>query len=365
MFIEHTLIHEMSTPSGVMGRLESISIGTRKTIMQKALDAFTNFSPSGTSLEELARPILEVLEASLGLESTYLTSVNEIDGMQSVLFSRNTRQLEIPEGVSFDWGDTLCKRALEQGESWVSDVPQLWSDSAAAKALGIMTYVSSPIFIGEGELVGTLCGASMEKIPANSQALNVLNMFALMVGQRLEQERQIDRLQQENRELSAQVMVDGLTGLPNRRAVQEELSRELFRAGRSGKNVVVAFIDLDGFKAINDQYGHAAGDRFLADVGRRLELGLRAGDFAARYGGDEFIVIAPNANSDDASHIAERLNSLLVGKYNIGSLAIHYGGASIGVVSAGAGHNVAEVIRMADAAMYEVKSKRRGADTPL
>jgi len=330
--------------------------------MQKPLDAFTHFSASGTTLEELARPILKVLETSLGLESTYLTSVNEIDGTQSVLFARNTQQLQIPEGESFDWGDTLCRRALEQGESWVSDVPQFWPESEAAKALGIMTYVSSPIFIGDGNLVGTLCGASMQKSPANSQALNVLNMFAIMVGQRLEQEYEIDRLQRENRELSAQVMVDGLTGLPNRRALQEELSRELFRAGRSGKNVLVAFIDLDGFKAINDQYGHAVGDRFLADVGRRLESGLRAGDFAARYGGDEFIVIAPNASEDVSSHLAERLNAFLIGIYNIGPLAIHYGGASIGIVTAGAGHNVAEVIRMADAAMYQVKGKRRDKD---
>ena len=199
----------------------------------------------------------------------------------------------------------------------------------------------------------------MQKIAANSRALNVLNMFATMVGQRLRQERQIGRLQQKNRELSAQVMVDGLTGLPNRRAAHEELSRELYRASRSGKGVVVAFIDLDGFKAINDQHGHAVGDRFLADVGRRLESGLRVGDFAARYGGDEFIVISPNTNFDDAPLIEKQLNALLVGNYNIGSVAIHYGGASIGVVNAGAGHDVAEVIRMADVAMYEVKSKRR------
>lgn len=327
--------------------------------MQKALEAFANFSPSGTTLEELTRPILEVLETSLGMESTYLTSVNELNGMQSVLFSRNSRTLQIPEGQAFDWKDTLCRRALEQGESWVADVPQQWPDSEAAKALGIMSYVSSPIFVGEGELVGTLCGASTQQIPPNSGALNVLNMFATLVGHRLQQEREIGRLQQENRELSAQVMVDGLTGLPNRRSLQEELSRELFRANRSGKSVVVAFIDLDGFKAINDQYGHAAGDRFLADVGRRLESGLRAGDFAARYGGDEFVVVAPNNGDDVALPIAERLNSLLIGTYNIGNLAIHYGGASIGVVNAGAGHNVSEVMRMADAAMYEVKSSRR------
>ena len=123
--------------------------------------------------------------------------------------------------------------------------------------------------------------------------------------------------------------------------------------------MIFSFIDLDDFKAINDQYGHAAGDRFLAEVGRRLESGLRAGDFAARYGGDEFIVVAPNADNDAALQIAERLNALLVGKYNIGSNVINYGGASVGVVNAGASHNVAEVIRMADAAMYEVKSRRR------
>lgn len=329
--------------------------------MQKPLDAFTNFLPDGSSLEDLARPILKILETSLELESTYLTSVNEADGVQNVLFSRNTRQLQIPEGLSVDWGDTLCKRALEQGESWVSDVPQHWPDSAAAKALGIVTYVSCPIFIGEDELVGTLCGASMKQIDADSGALNVLKMFANMVGQRFEQERQIGQLLQENRELAAQAMVDALTGLPNRRALLTELSREIARASRSGKPIVVSFIDLDEFKRINDQHGHAAGDLFLTEVGRRLEAGLRAGDFVGRYGGDEFIVISPNADIDAASHIEKRLNKLLIGEYQIGNISIQYGGASIGAVSAGAdvGHSVAEVIRMADAAMYEAKGKRR------
>ncbi len=327
--------------------------------MEQQLDTFTGFKPHGATLEDLTRPVLVMLESALGLESTYLTAIDEERGIQSVLFSRNSQQLQIPEGQSFGWGDTLCRRALEEGESWVPDVPEHWAESEAAESLGIVTYVSCPIFAGEGELVGTLCGASRQAVPPDRRAMNVLSLFASMIGQRIDQEHQIDRLKFENRELAAQAMVDALTGLPNRRALEAELKRELYRATRSATHIAVSFIDLDGFKAINDTHGHEAGDEFLAQIGQRLAFGLRAGDFAARIGGDEFIVISPNASYDSATGLAARIDELLKGQYQLNAGPLHYEGASIGVVIAGAGHDSSEVIRAADAAMYEVKKQRR------
>ena len=87
------------------------------------------------SLEELVRPLLELLEAVTGLESTYMTAIDEVAGLQHILYARNTRRLQIPEGLSVPWDDTLCKRALDEGRMYTDDVADCWGDSDAARAL--------------------------------------------------------------------------------------------------------------------------------------------------------------------------------------------------------------------------------------
>jgi diguanylate cyclase (GGDEF)-like protein len=100
---------------------------------------------------------------------------------------------------------------------------------------------------------------------------------------------------------------DALTGLPNRRNLEEALQRELARSIRTGQPVNLLMLDIDHFKKINDTHGHQAGDSVLRDVGRRLAETVRVGDFVARYGGEEFAILMPNAQTEDASQLADRL----------------------------------------------------------
>src|SRR4051794_10571094 len=100
---------------------------------------------SARTLEDLTRPMLEMLEAVSGLESTYLTMIDLDKGLQHVLYARNSRQMQIPEGLSVPWDDTLCKRALDEGRSYTGNVAECWGDSDAARDLGIQTYVSMPV----------------------------------------------------------------------------------------------------------------------------------------------------------------------------------------------------------------------------
>ena len=109
------------------------------------------------SLEELVRPLLELLEAVTGLESTYMTAIDEVAGLQHILYARNTRRLQIPEGLSVPWDDTLCKRALDEGRMYTDDVADCWGDSDAARALGIASYASTPIHGKGGHVYGTSC----------------------------------------------------------------------------------------------------------------------------------------------------------------------------------------------------------------
>jgi diguanylate cyclase len=309
------------------------------------------------TLEGLTRPLLELLETVTGMESTYLTTVDESRGVQHVLFARNTQQMVIPEGLDVPWDDTLCKRALEEDRPYTDEVSTCWGDSEAARALGLQTYLSQPVRNLDGGLYGTLCAASGRKVPVANETIKVLSLFARLIAHQVEREKLLEKLRQANQELSSHALVDSVTGIANRRALTQELKRLLARVDREGGRIRVAFIDLDGFKAINDQYGHEVGDRFLAHIARRLTSGMRAGDLVARYGGDEFVVVAPNADGGD---LRERLEPLTRGLFTSGGVEIDYGGPSIGVVESQPGElDVEALLARADAAMYEIKKTRR------
>lgn len=339
--------------------------------MDPVLDQLSRTVTAAKTLEDLARPMLEMLEAVTGLESTYLTTVDLDRGMQSILFSRNVRELQIPEGLSVPWADTLCKRALDENNFYTSDVPVRWSDSEAAAALNIQTYVSMPIETESGGLYGTLCAASATSLPLQPQSQMVLQLFATMIAQQVERELLFQSLQQANSELASHASTDALTGLPNRRLLLEELRRMLARGARDEHGVVVAFIDLDGFKAINDAHGHEVGDEFLFAIARRLGSALRQGDLLARLGGDEFVVIGAGPLRSDAlkttaaaEALRGRLAECTTGRIDLSTGPMDYTGASVGVVVVDPLTTTAEAaLRLADEAMYVDKRSRRATRT--
>lgn len=318
--------------------------------------------------EDLVRQLLCMLELVTELESTYLTRVDVEAGEQQILFSRNSKVLNIPEGLVVPWNDTLCKRALEEGRMCTDDVPSIWGDSQAAQALGIVTYVSSPVTLDDGSLYGTLCAAGSDRKPLSESGEQVLRMFAELIAQNVWKDQLLISLNAAKITLESYSYSDALTGLYNRRGVLQEFER-LFNVARDlHQFVLVAFVDLDGFKQINDQYGHEVGDQFLMQVGRRLKHGARQEDVIGRIGGDEFVVarLAPSVDAGSElmqTSMKERLNELLIGRFGLGASHIDYGGASIGVVLADSeSFNPEQALRAADAAMYQEKKKRHGAN---
>lgn len=321
---------------------------------------------SAQSLEDLTRPLLEMLATVTGLESTYLTTVDEAQGVQHVLYARNAGRMQIPEGLDVPWHDTLCKRALEEERPFTCDVAAVWGDSDAARQLGIQTYVSTPVRTGDDQLYGTLCAASSDQRPMTEEAQKALRLFAQLIAQQVDRERMVNELQRANEELKVLALTDWLTGLPNRRALMIELRRALARAQRASNWVMVGAIDLDGFKRINDDLGHEAGDAFLREITLALTSSLRAGDVLGRLGGDEFAVVmsGPSLATDGAqlcSLLQRRLFGATVGHFNLGSQAIDYTGASVGVACVDPTKtSVDEALQLADAQMYRIKNARRG-----
>ena len=161
--------------------------------------------------------------------------------------------------------------------------------------------------------------------------------------------------------LSSQSIRDPLTGLFNRRYMEENFQREIFRAARKKDQIGVLMIDIDHFKMFNDLNGHPAGDAALAEVGGFLKSQIRGGDIACRYGGEEFTLILPECPQDIALQRAQ----LLVGE--VQNLRIQYSGRGIGPISLSIGvavypahgSNPEDLLRAADAALYRAKQEGR------
>jgi diguanylate cyclase (GGDEF)-like protein len=168
-------------------------------------------------------------------------------------------------------------------------------------------------------------------------------------------------LQQRERKLQEQAISDPLTGLYNRRYLDEFLPRELARSGRSATPVAVMLIDLDHFKRVNDSSGHEAGDIALRAVGNLLRANVRGSDIACRFGGEEFALILPETDAEAALRRAEGI------RVAIAELDLSYSGKPLGKITASFGlalfpdhaPDTDELLRVADVALYAAKGAGR------
>jgi diguanylate cyclase (GGDEF)-like protein len=157
--------------------------------------------------------------------------------------------------------------------------------------------------------------------------------------------------------LMHQATHDSLTGLPNRREFVSRLGVELAVPPAARVGPVVLFCDLDGFKAVNDRFGHVAGDALLAEVGSRLRRCVREDDVVSRFGGDEFLVLCRDASPSDAAELCRRISEILSVPIILDGESVTIG-ASIGAVTADHEADAEELIHRADALMYAAKKQR-------
>ena len=302
-------------------------------------------------VERLSRPLLEAIGDLTGLASTYLTVVHEDDGVQEIRYSRNTRDdLELPEGLLVPWHDTLCKRALDEGRACTTDVPEVWGDSEAAQALGIQVYVSVPVSLADGQLWGTLCAADSVAAEQVEDHVPTMRLFARLIAAEVEREAAAKRARKD-------ADTDPLTRCASRRVVQPWLAERLSDLGED-EVVLVAYLDLDGFKDVNDTLGHAAGDAVLVEVGHRLRAAARPQDLVARLGGDEF-VLAARVPARASDLVADRVRAALDFSIPWEDEKIDVR-ASVGFAISAEPDGPA-LVAAADAAMYAAKHAALGA----
>ena len=138
------------------------------------------------SLETLVRQLLEMLELVTRMESTYLTRIDFDAQRQHIMYAHNSSEMQIPEGFSVPWNDSLCKRALDDRCIFSNDVAERWRSCLAAQDLGIATFFSIPVRLTDGSLFGTLCATSRARQPYNIEGEQVMNLFANLISHYVE-----------------------------------------------------------------------------------------------------------------------------------------------------------------------------------
>ena len=193
---------------------------------------------------------------------------------------------------------------------------------------------------------------------SNGVARNLLQLLSFRIRTTNAQLRNRQKVGEFYRQLS---MIDGLTGLHNRAWLNVQLPGIIESSRVSKTDLSIIMVDLDHFKRFNDTYGHVIGDDALQMAAKVLSAGLRPSDFAARYGGEEMIVILPNTNHESALIVAERLCQRIRSTrvFNDDANELPHITASLGLATLQGGEDGAAVIAAADAALYRAKERGR------
>jgi len=297
-------------------------------------------------------------DESLDVICQYATRLLNTDSGALYLFRESRNQVE----VSVSWGEESKSDimfepedcwALRRGETHILDHA---THSIACRHLqdwGDVCSVCIPI-VAQGNVLGImhLENHHMREIGIEERSLanNLASQIALAMSSM--------KLRETLRSLSVR---DPLTGLFNRRYMEESMQRELATAQRKNRSLGLVILDLDHFKSFNDTFGHDAGDMLLREVGTLLAKNSRAGDIACRFGGEEFVIIFPEAPLPIVMELSDQLRKVIL------ALQLQHFGRSLGQVSASFGvaafpehgNTTDDLLRAADKALYRAKERGR------
>jgi diguanylate cyclase (GGDEF)-like protein len=284
------------------------------------------------------------------------------------LYDRNTKEMrcEFSIGLSDDYLQQITQRFNQiPGAQVLKDkafvlIPDVHQDSRTSPIQDLIAqekfraYAVFALPSPDGSL-GALSLYWDEPRVISSEEIWVAELFAQRAGALLNSARLYEQASEES-------LTDALTGLPNRRALDQRLDEENQRSGRYGHPYALLMIDLDQFKAINDTYGHPIGDSVLQQITSVLRRSVRSTDFVSRYGGDEFAIILPESGLDKAKYVAEKLKSTLSGtRLHLPKEVKSFISASIGVaICPNDTSEMEKLLAIADQRLYDAKRNGNG-----
>ena len=309
---------------------------------------------SSLDIQEIFGSFLEELKKVVEVNWATITLIEENDLYCMALSSPENSAYQIGERVPMEGTGTGW--VVNQKKSFIE--PDLsreryFNTSEHFYTLGLRTTAYLPL-IAKGRVIGSFIVGSKTPNAYSQRHIKLLEQLAAQIAMPLENSQLYTKAEKKAR-------IDELTGLYNRRSLDEMIDSEISRHSRYGGAFSLAILDLDSFKSFNDTYGHLAGDGLLQEIGRNIKSAIRTADYAFRYGGDEFAILLPQTTIDVALQVIERVRKKIAEGIYSDKIPIT---ASIGLASwpdDGISHT--DIIASADVTLY--RAKRNGGNQSL
>lgn len=299
------------------------------------------------NFEEAGQAILKFLSQRFGFK---LWMITRTEGDDWIVLLSEDNGYDVKPGQVFRWADSFCAHMVQNNAPRVvpySPDIQAYTDAPINKLITIKAYIGQPLFKEDGSLFGTLCAIDPEPQPkVLVEDAPLFELIAKVLSYTIQAELKADEHIRKAERFEMEALSDPMTGLFNRRAWDELITKEEERCKRYGHPTAVLMIDLNDLKITNDTLGHAAGDEIIQRMALTLKNTVRNNDIVARLGGDEFAVMTIETNKKHAEKLVSRIQSAFT-KVGIS--------AAIGLAMRNPAYGLLEAIIEADAKMYQNK----------
>lgn len=339
---------------------EYVKISELSRSIHRAQNIFLTHEDQGAAFELMLNDLLVLTSSQFGFIGEVLHHANgdpylKVGAITNLAWNAETEALYQQvqrRGMTFENLDNLIGSSLLSGEIVVSN------EFAADPRRGglpdghptISSYIGVPIFSGDAHI--GLVGLANRPTPYSDKIAHELEPLLQTVGQLIERKRLFQEKMEHARKLERAANYDALTGLPNRSRLTELFEQELLEADKRSGSVSVCFLDLDGFKDINDNHGHSVGDYALKTIADRLSNSIREHDIVSRLGGDEFVAILRDV---DSHQVYERMLKAIREPIQFGQFRFELSGSMGVTVYPGDDADSDMLMRHADQAMYAAK----------